>query len=178
MVIADKEEALAVLKQGMSTELWGLHFYQQAAKRAKAADGARVFESLIAEEEKHLDILRGEYAVVSGDKEWVTPAQARELAASVSPTTIFPQAAQAEQLIPEGATDERALEMAMDFERRGYNFYDAEAQKATSVEAKLMWRFLAQAEDGHYAFLQKTFEYLRVNGAWYFDEQEFPFFEA
>lgn len=178
LMTTERENALAVLKRGMSTELWGLRFYEQAAERTKAEDGKRVFRSLVAEEQKHLDILRGQYASVSGEGGWISVAEARALAASVDPTDIFPQAESAEQLIPEDASDVRALEMAMDFERRGYAFYEAEAEKAVSPEARAMWEFLARAEDAHYAFLQETHEYLTTNGTWYFDEQEFPFFEG
>lgn len=174
----EKEKALAVLQQGMSTELWGLRFYEQAAKRTQAEDGKKVFQSLVAEEQKHLDILRGQYAAISGEGRWISVAEAKALAASVSPTDIFPEASSAEQLIPEDASDARALEMAMDFERRGYAFYEAEAKKSASSEARTMWEFLAKAEDAHYTFLQETHEYLTTNGTWYFDEQEFPFFEG
>lgn len=171
-------KALDIIKQGMSTELWGLRFYEQAAARTSAEDGKRVFQSLILEEQKHLDILRGEYAAVSGRQEWVSPEQARALAASVDPLRIFPEAATAQQLIPAGATDEQALEMAMQFEQRGYETYAREARSCTEQAEKRVWEFLAKAEDLHYTFLQKTYEYLKTNGAWFFDAQELPFFEG
>ena len=174
----EKEKALTVLKQGMSTELWGLRFYEQAAKRTKAEDGKKVFQSLVAEEQKHLEILRGQYASISGKSQWISVVEAMSLAASVNPTDIFPQASSAERLIPKDATDTRALEMAMDFERRGFEFYETEAKKAVSPEARAMWEFLAKAENAHYIFLQETHEYLTTNGTWYFDEKEFPFFEG
>jgi len=174
----EKEKALTVLKQGMSTELWGLRFYEQAAKRTKAEDGKKVFQSLVAEEQRHLEILRGQYASISGKSQWISVVEAMSLAASVNPTDIFPQASSAERLIPKDATDTHALEMAMDFERRGFEFYETEAKKAVSPEARAMWEFLAKAENAHYIFLQETHEYLTTNGTWYFDEKEFPFFEG
>lgn len=174
----DKEKVLEVLRRGMSTELWGQRFYQEAIGRTQAEDGKKVFQSLVEEENKHLDILRGQYAAVSGSTEWVSIQQAQALAASVDPTQIFPQASSAEQLIPAGATDAQALQLAMDFEKRGYDFYTQEAAQAVSAEAKTMWEYLAKAENLHFAFLQKTHEYLTTNGVWYFDEQELPFFEG
>jgi len=41
-----------------------------------------------------------------------------------------------------------------------------------------MWEYLARAEDQHYAFLDRTQEYLTTKGAWYFDDQELPSFEG
>ena len=174
----DKEGALVALKKGMSTEIWGQRFYEQAVARTKSDAGQRVFRSLVVEEGNHLDILRGQYAAIAGDREWVSLGEAMALAASVDPTDIFPEACAAEQLIPEHATDEQALQLAMDFERRGFHQYVQQAERASSPEERAMWEYLAEAEDRHYAFLDKTHEYLTTDGVWYFDEQEFPFFEG
>ncbi len=173
-----KEEALEALRRGMSTEIWGQRFYEEAAARTEAEDGKRVFQSLAVEERQHLDILRGQYAALTAARDWVSVKDARAMAASVDSTDIFPQGPVAGQLIPEDATDEQALEMAKDFERRGYALYEQAAIKAISPEAKAMWEYLASAEDRHYAFLDRAQEYLATDGVWYFDEQELPFFEG
>lgn len=172
------DNILEVLKKGMSTELWGMRFYEQAVERTQSEDGKKVFQSLVREEKGHLDVLCGQYAAVSGDKEWLSLEEAKAMASSVDPTTIFPEAAAVEQLIPDDATDEQALQMAMDFERRGFKLYDEAAQRANSLAEKAVWEFLAKAEDKHYAFLQDTYDYLASNGVWYFDDQELPFFEG
>ncbi|MBC7315664.1 MAG: ferritin family protein [Chloroflexi bacterium] len=169
---------LDVLKKGMSTEIWGMRFYEQAAARTQAEDGKRVFESLVKEEKTHLEILCGEYAAVTQGKGCVTLEEARALAGSVDPTAIFPEAQAAEQLIPPDFSDEQALKMALDFEERGYAAYTQAAEEATTPHEKEMWAFLAKAEDKHYTFIQKTLEFLTTNGVWYFDEKELPFFEG
>jgi len=172
------DKVLEVLKKGMATELWGMRFYEQAVARTESEAGKKVFQSLVAEEEGHLDILRGEYASVAGDKDWVSREDAKALAASVDPEEIFPEAATVEALIPDDATDEQALKLAMDFEMRGFKLYEEAAKGAASPAEKAVWDFLAKAEDAHYAFLQQTYDYLTTNGVWYFDDQELPFFEG
>jgi len=169
---------LQVLEKGMSTELWGMRFYEQAAARTSSPDGKRVFESLVAEETRHLEILCGEYAAVTQGQGCVTLEEARKLAATVIPTEIFPEAQAAEALIPADFTDAQALQMAMEFEARGYKTYAQAAQEAATPQEKEMWGFLAKAEDMHYTFIQKTHEYLTTNGVWFFDERELPFFEG
>lgn len=168
------DDVLHVLKKGLNTEVWGQRFYKQAAARTRAVDGQRVFESLVDEEGKHIAILRQEYAKLTGKE--LSLAETLAMADSVSPTEIFPQAQAADRLIPPETTDEQALEMAMEFERRGFELYEAQAKKATSPAERRMWEFLAKAENAHYTFLQETHEYLTTNGVWYFDEQEFPIF--
>lgn len=173
------QKALEAVKTGMSTELWGLRFYQEALSRTLDTTGKEVFGGLVADEEKHLEILRGEYAALSGrGHTWISREEAVELAGSVDPTTIFPSAATTEQLIPANTSDLTALAMAMDFEKRGYEFYQREAGISDNSEAKRIWSYLAMAENKHYTFIQKTHEYLATNGKWYFDEQEKPFFEG
>lgn len=167
-----------VLKKGMSTEIWGKRFYTQAAERTQDETGQRIFQSLCDEEERHLELLMGQYAAVSKDKDWVSVDEAMELAESVEPTDIFPEAGEAECLIPEEASDVEALEMAMDFERRGYNLYAQAAKDAANPEEKAVWEFLAKAENKHYVFLEESHSYLVNEGKWYFDEQELPFFEG
>ena len=41
--------ALTALKKGMSTEIWGQRFYQEAVARTESEQGKRVFRSLVAE---------------------------------------------------------------------------------------------------------------------------------
>ena len=171
-------EALDVIKTGMSTEIWGRRFYEQAVERTAAEDGKKIFQSLVEEEAKHLDVLRGEYAAISGRKKWVTVEEAIAMASSVDPTDIFPEAVAAGQLIPADATDEQALELAMEFEERGYKLYQSAAERASTPGEKAIWEWLAKAENAHFTYLQETHDYLVTNGAWYFDDQELPFFEG
>lgn len=173
----DKDQALDVLRRGMSTELWGQRFYREAVQHTSSVDGKKVFQSLVDEEGKHLDILRREYAIIAGDNRMLSMEEAEAMAAQVDPSTIFPQA-QAGRLIAQGTSDEQALEMAMAFEQRGFQVYQTQAAQTTSPRAKAMWEMLAKAEDMHFAFLQETLEYLQTNGVWYFDENELPFFEG
>jgi rubrerythrin len=170
--------ATDVIKTGMSTELWGQRFYREAVARTESEDGKKVFEGLVVEEGRHMDILLGEYASMTDSKEWVSLEEAVVMAESVDPLSIFPEAAAAEKLIPADATDEQALMMAMDFERRGYTLYAQAAEDAESAVERRLWEHLARAEDKHYNYLQDTYEYLVSNGVWYYDDEERPFFEG
>ena len=169
---------LDALKRGMSTELWGQSFYREAAARTVSEDGRKVFQSLVEEEGRHLDYLRGQYASINQGKAYLSIQEAMALAESVDPTEIFPKAKSANQLIPDDTTDEQALQLAMNFEKKGYDLYAQAAKQAASPEEKAIWDLLAKAEDEHYAYLADTLDYLSSNGKWYFDDQELPFFEG
>jgi len=170
----DIDKALGLLKEGMRIELQGKRFYQQAAAQTTDPLGRKAFESLIKEEEEHYRILQAEYNALSGDGQWIGLDEAKS-----SSLTLFPSEDEAvEDWISPGTNDVEALELAMEFELKGYQMYDQAAEEAEEPTAKSVFRFLADAENAHYAFLQKTHEYLTTQGTWYFDEQEFPFFEG
>jgi len=172
------EKALEALKKGMQTELRGMRFYTQAAEHVQDETGKRVLQTLAEEEKKHLEVLRGQYAALTGGQGWLSLAEAREMAASVEDVGIFPEAEEAGELIPADATDEKTLVLAMDFEWSGYELYKKAAEEAETPQEKAIWEFLAKAENDHFSFIQDTYEYLTTDGVWYFDDQEFPFFEG
>ena len=169
---------LEAIEKGMSTEIWGRRFYEQAAQHTVSEDGKRVFENLATEEAGHLDILRGQYAVVSEQGRWASLGEAIGRAESVDLSGVFPDMAAAETLIPEDATDEVALGLAMEFEQKGFTLYDRAAKEASSPQEAEIWAHLAKAEDKHFTLLQDAYDYLTTNGTWYFDDTEKPFFEG
>ena len=52
------------------------------------------------------------------------------------------------------------------------------SKNTTSSQAREMWEPLAQAEDEHYALLERTREDLTTEGMSHFDEQKLPFFRG
>ena len=170
----DVSKALDTLKIGMRVELRGKRFYEQAAAQTTDPLGKKGFESLIKEEEGHYKILQAEYNALSGGVGWVDLNEARN-----APLALFPSDDEAvEDWISPGASDVEALEVAMEFEWKGYQMYDRAANETDDPVARSVFRFLADAENKHYAFIEKTHEYLTTKGSWYFDEQETPFFEG
>ena len=155
-----------VLAQAMGTELQGRRFYERALERTASPDGRALLQVLIGEENKHLDLLRGQYAALNDDGAWVTLAQAEALAAQVPDATIFPSAQVADMLIPEGAADDLVMRLALGFERRGAGLYREAAAKASDEAERAVWQFLAEEEDRHYALIQRTLDNLAAHGTW------------
>ena len=171
------EAALAILEEAMDVERQGEAFYQEAAVLVQDPMGKRAFEVLAKDEIKHLRLLQTEYEAMQKDNEWVglDEAKARGPRAAVK---LFPDKRDAALIIPGDATDLDALEIAMDFEEKGYKMYHKASVEADDSKAKELFDFLAKQENDHYVFVQKTHEYLATEGAWYFDEREFPMFEG
>lgn len=177
MKASKNEAALAVLEEAMEVERQGEAFYEGAAEHVQDPTGKAVFRTLARDEVQHLRLLQAEHEAISSHMDWIEleEAKAHELS---SPLKLFPDKREASLVIPAAATDEHALELAMKFEYRGYNMYVGAAADAADPRAAELFEFLARQENSHYAFLQKTHEYLTTEGTWYFDEHEFPMFEG
>lgn len=169
--------ALTALEQAMENERQGKAFYEEAAAHIQDPLGKEVFQTLAREEVEHVRLLQAQYEAISREKEWMELDAARtcELQA---PLKMFPDKRDVAFMIPADATDVAALELAMKFEEDGYRMYIKAGEETDDPKGKRMFKFLAKQENTHYAFLQKTHEYLTTEGAWYFDEEEFPMFDG
>lgn len=167
----DRDNVLDALKQGLSTELWGQRFYAQALERTQAVDGKRIFQFLLTEEMKHLEILRGQYNAYMGQGQWISVEDARALGATMDPADIFPAPESQETSLARSISDEEALRVAIAFEQRGIEYYRAQAESASSSGARATWEYLAKAEGSHARLLQNLYDHLIAKGAWHIDER-------
>lgn len=170
--------ALVGLRQGMQVELAGCHFYIDLAQRTTNPTGKGMFEQLANDELEHLRILSLEYQQLSQGKFWSELNEVRVAAATAEEVPVFPEPGVPVISRPPDATELQALELAMDFERRGYDLYRKAATETPDVSGQAVYNYLAQQESRHFAILQKSHEYLSKQGAWYFDDQEKPIFEG
>ena len=162
------DPGLKALNQGILIELQGRQFYLKAMDRIKDKNGKSLFRSLAKDEALHLQILRTEYQAVSRGRKWLTLEQAK--ASRPEELSLFPgKEGELAALIKEDTTDLQALELAMDFETRGYKMYAKAAEGADPVSQKV-YKFLAQEENRHFLLLQKTHQYLSYSGMWLYDD--------
>lgn len=169
--------ALMALDKAMEVERQGKVFYEEAATRIKDAAGKEVFQTLAKDEVEHIRLLQAEYDQIRDESEWMALDEAK-VCEPQAPLKLFPSKNDAALVIPANATDADALKLAMAFEENGYKAYAKDRKETDDPKGKKVFGFLAKQENNHYVFLQKTLDYLSNEGAWYFDEQEFPMFDG
>ncbi|MGC8960671.1 MAG: ferritin family protein [Chloroflexia bacterium] len=170
---------LQALHQGIQTELQGRTFYRKAAERSRDPKGQEVFRSLMRDEEMHLRLLQVQYGALVDEGRWLEMEQARELEPGRAAAILFPQEDEAlAALLPAEGDDLRALQLALDFEHRGYQMYRRRAGETDDPAGRALYDFLAAQEQKHYDFIHRALEYLQTQGAWFYDERELPFFEG
>ena len=174
---AECKAALAALEKATEVERQGRVFYEEAAARMQDAAGKAVFQNLAKDEVEHIRLLQAEYDQISKDSVWMELDEAK-VCEPQTHLKLFPDKKDARLVIPAKGKDVDALKLAMDFEERGYKAYKKAQKDTGDPNGKKVYAFLAKMENNHYVFLQKTYDYLTNEGAWYFDEQEFPMFDG
>jgi len=171
------EVALTALEKAMETARKGRAFYGEAAEHVKDPMGKAVFQTLTRDQEEHLRLLQAEHEAISNDQDWMELDEAK-VCEPVMPLKLYPDEQDATLIIAADTTDLAALELAMKFEEQGYDMYVTAGGQTDDPKGKKVFEFLASQANSHYAFLQKTHEYLTSEGAWFFDEEEFPMFDG
>ncbi len=168
-------DQLRILADAMEVERQGHAFYQEAANLVQDANGKAVFLSIAEDEVEHLKLLQAEYDALTAGRGWLELTEARTAEGAFK---LFPDVRDAAFMIPDGTTDEQALQLAMDLEQKGYTMYDTSVAQAGDPQAAALFKFLAGQENEHYVYLQETLDYLRTKGVWYFQDRERPIFDG
>jgi len=153
------EELDKALVTGIKTETDGMEMYRKAAANAKDPLGKALFESLVADEQNHLNALKAR-AGENWERAEGTPRDRIK--------TVFQQATQdIQERLAADPGDVEAIKIAMEFERKGYQMYTEAAEKVAEPEGKELLEWLAAEENDHFRILQDLHEYLEKSYSWF-----------
>ena len=166
-------DAPTILQYAMYNERLGYRFYIKAMEMTDDEKGKKLFRSIASEEEVHLAILQKEFDSLDRGGDWVTLEQAKAEEPPPSLLKLFPEEeAELEEILKKRTSDLDALDIALDMERRGYDLYKGEAERASDLTARAIYGYLAEQENNHFTVLEKTRNNLAANGAWLWDDLE------
>ena len=159
----------AILTKAMQLERDGHAFYLAAAEQTQAEAGRSMFLSLAKDELHHLEILDRVYRSWLGDGVWPSPG---ELALEGSRRwPVFPPPGQAEAVSPRtGELD--ALRQGIAAEEASIALYQQGQETAPTSQARELYGYLVEQEEGHRTILQGEYDHLTHTGFW-FDWREF-----
>ena len=156
---AKGSEALAVAIQ---LETDGMKFYEEASGKTSNPFGKRMFLSLVEDERRHLKMLHD----IAKD---IAPMGQCDAGAVFKGkiTTIFKEVTDnLQKRIEADPDDVEAVKIAMEFEGKGYKFYEKSAAEATDPNEKKLFDILAVEENGHWTILEDTYTYLTAPEQW------------
>lgn len=168
------ENRLQSIEIALNNELKERDFYLEHSKRTTNPVGKQMFESIAGDEDEHYQRLKELHGQLSEKGTWPEML-------SVSDTTAGHVLDNVKGLVDEtssaDADDKKAIEIAIDFESKGFAFYTKLAETADTPKEKSFFEHLAAIEKEHLLSLKDTLLFLEDPKSWY-EEHEKPHFES
>jgi len=152
------------LQVALDTEKKGFRFYKIAARSSKDPKGREVFEHLASDEIEHMGVIATVFESLTNDEPWMTYEEAVDkYGETPAEKIIFPDVPEEAQ---EGFDDLRALEEAMEIEKKAVQFYTRQAESVEGEKAKAFYRSLIGIEESHVQIIQAELDSLMGTGIW------------
>ncbi len=136
-----------------------IEFYREALDKTDHPTGVKIFEQFMKVELKHLKMLKDIVKKIDPRAKLIFPTNNVE--------TVFTKNWDKMKDKVDVTTDEfDAIKIALEFEKKGYDFYKKFSEEAESVEEKKLFTILASHEEGHFNFLDKVYKHIKDTGAW------------
>lgn len=145
------------IKMALQLETDGHRYYKEAAERCKNEYGKKMFEKLAADEIQHLKKFKDIAQRIFGQVD-ESPGRHLEIFEIIDFSTT--------------AGEYAALDHAIAFEEKAYQFFKTAADKTQDRNIKKLFETIAEEEEVHRALLEAERSYIHKSGIW-FDHQEF-----
>ena len=153
--------ALEVSKK-METD--AILFYGEAAKKTKYAAGKKMFETIVEDEKRHLEMIT---QLINGMN-----ITAQDVSPMKRVKTVFESLKDEMMKKVEASKDEmEAFRIAMQMEKEGAAFYEKSLADAKTEKEKALFARLIQEERQHYDIFSNTYNHLSDTGNWFLWEE-------
>lgn len=140
-------------------------FYKEAAEKTSHPVGKKIFLSIMEDEVRHTRMIE---AVLKGMDITVETAEPMDKV-----MTVFEQMRpELEKQLTATSDDKEALKIAMEMEKKGYDFYQQSEAEAKDEKTKALFSKLASDEDQHYRVFANTYNFLNDTGNWFMWEEK------
>jgi rubrerythrin len=152
------------LEIAMKMETDAIAFYSEAARKTKYPAGKKMFETITADEKRHLEMISQIIKGLNVTHKDVSPLK--------NVKTVFESLKDEMMKQVEVTADElEAFTIAMRMEKEGKEFYEKTLARATNDKEKALLKRLIQEEEQHYAIFANTHEFLSDTGNWFMWEE-------
>jgi rubrerythrin len=141
-----------------------ISFYSEAAEKTNYPAGKKMFEVVVEDEKKHLEIIN---KLIAG-----LDVHAEDLHKIENIKTVFETMKDKMMEKVEATSDElEAFKMAMDMEREGVEFYRKLLSEAATGKEKALYEKLIKEEERHFDLFSNTYNFLNDTGNWFMWEE-------
>lgn len=142
----------------------GYAFYTKAAVQTSSDMGRTIFESLAADEQRHLDVFQKMFEDKVSQSEWNDLINSSKKYANIP---IFPTDLKDAPGMDSDSTEIDALRMAMDSEKEAIDYYSKIKENLNDQELKNVIDEIIEQEKNHYSLLEKEFNHINTTGYWF-----------
>jgi len=141
-----------------------IRFYTEAGKTMRLPAGKKMFETVTADEKRHLEIVNN---ILRG-----LDMQVKDVHQIESVRTVFESLKDVMMAKVRAATDElEAFKIAMHMEKEGVEFYRKLMSKSKTKKEKTLFARLITEEEQHYEVFANTYDFLHDTGNWFMWEE-------
>ncbi|MGA1846123.1 ferritin family protein [Deferribacter abyssi] len=162
-------EILKALKTAYEAEKEGLRTYLKFAKQTKVVTGKNMFIQLALDEIDHMELIEKFIEQTFEGKPYEKVEVPKGRLSKFMPETSD---ASLQKIDKADLGDEEALKIALEHEKKAYEFYKEKASKTQNSELREFFENLAEVEQKHYNIIQAELDSIRNDGFW-FDTIEF-----
>jgi Fur family ferric uptake transcriptional regulator len=149
------------LEVAIANERQGLHFYSHALEVTADATTRSVFARLATEERQHLAVLQHEYATLQRAHGWLKDEPALLHFDYDRLQNIFPRGREHVRQLVQSASPTEALYLAMEAERRSYEFFLHYATIVEYSKGRAIFEHFADEEQRHLTLIRDAYDTLQ-----------------
>ena len=149
------------LEVAIANEEQGCHFYSYALQATTDETTRTVFARLAVEEQEHLTILQQEYEALRQAHRWLDDEPALLHFDYERLQHIFPQGQDSVSQLVQSVSPAQALHLAMDAERRSYEFFQHYANKVEYPTGRAIFEQFAHEEQRHLTLIRAAYNKLQ-----------------
>ena len=162
----EQESVLQAIKIAIEMELDGQQCYLAASKGSTNEAGKKLLHSLAEEENNHRQTFEGIYNAIRQGRDWPHIDLGTDRAVDIRDTLV--KTCQTLGVSVGGTSSELdAVKLAIDKEKKSYDFYEKQASHAIHDTEKSFYEALAREEREHELTLLDYYDYLTDPAGWF-----------
>jgi len=142
----DESNTLNILKSAFLMERQGKALYETAKAQAENKEVKAFFQSLVEDEQEHMDILERQFKSFMSDGKFIAGNFEDVPGAQTAPDILSDAV---KKNINAAGFESTAITAAIGFEEKAVNLYAQQAQEATDPEEKKLYHWLSVWEKTH-----------------------------
>lgn len=166
--------AREVLRDAIVMELEGKRFFEHASGRMSRKRSKEMFMGLVAQEKRHVDVLRRELSRLESGRGWCPLDEVERDSGQEGSSSVFSDT-DVKQLwlsLKPDAGELEVIDLGMEVEKRSIELYRSAGSEIGDPAAKQIFDWLVDEESGHLAILQAERD-SRTGSGFHYDNMEF-----